>query len=49
LPAGTAFAIWYFAPDRLVMTLGAGMPIDCNLLATALDSAPHLLRKSAFC
>jgi hypothetical protein len=46
LTAGTAFATRYFAPDRFVMTSGAGMPVDRDLLARALDSAPHLLRKS---
>jgi hypothetical protein len=46
LPTGTAFATRYSAPDRFVMTTGVGMPVDRDLLARALDSAPQLLRKS---
>ncbi|MGD0026959.1 MAG: hypothetical protein ABSC37_20455 [Xanthobacteraceae bacterium] len=46
LPAGTAFATRYYAPDRFVMTAGVGMPVDFVLLTSALDSAPQLLRKS---
>jgi len=46
LPAGTAFATRYYAPDRLVMTASVGMPVDLDLLASALDSAPQLMHKS---
>jgi hypothetical protein len=46
LATGTAFATRYFAPDRFVMTSGVGMPFDDDLLATVVDSAPLLLRKS---
>ena len=30
LPAGTAFATLYFAPDRFVMTSGVGVPLIVN-------------------
>ena len=43
LPAGTAFATRYYAPDRFVMTAGVGMPVDLDLLA----SAPRLRAASA--
>jgi len=46
LSAGTAFATRYYAPDRFVITAGVGMPVDLDLLTSALDSAPQLLRKS---
>ncbi len=46
LPAGTAFATRYYAPDRFVMTAGVAIPVDRDLLVDALDSAPQLLRKS---
>jgi hypothetical protein len=46
LPAGAAFATRYYAPDRFVMTAGVGMPIDRDLLASAVEAAPHLMRKS---
>jgi hypothetical protein len=46
LPAGSAFATRYYAPDRFVMTAGVGMPIDRDLLTSAVESVPQLLRKS---
>ena len=46
LPAGTAFATRYFAPDRFVMTSGVGVPFGHDLLETVVDSTPLLLRKS---
>jgi hypothetical protein len=46
LPAGTAFATRYYAPDRFVMTAGVGMPIDLDLLTSVFESVPQLLRKS---
>lgn len=46
LPAGTAFATRYYAPDGFVMTAGVGMPVDSDLLTHALELAPQLLRKS---
>lgn len=46
LPAGTAFATRYFAPDRFVMTSGVGVPFDDDLLELVVDSTPLLLRKS---
>jgi hypothetical protein len=46
LPAGTAFATRYFAPDRFVMTSGVGVPFDDDLLEAVVDSTPVLLRKS---
>ena len=46
LPAGAAFATRYYAPDDFVMTAGVGMPIDLDLLVSAVESAPQLLRKS---
>jgi hypothetical protein len=46
LPVGATFATRYFALDRFVMTAGVGMPVDRDLLATAVESAPQLLNKS---
>ena len=46
LSAGTAFATRYYSPDRFVMTAGVGMPIDRDLLTSAVESVPQLLRKS---
>lgn len=45
LPVGTAFATRYFAPDRFVVTAGVGMPVDLDLLTSAIESVPQLLRK----
>jgi hypothetical protein len=46
LPAGAAFATRYYALDGFVMTAGVAMPVDDDLMISALDSAPRLLRKS---
>jgi hypothetical protein len=46
LPAGTAYATRYLAPDRFVMTAGVGMPVDADLLMGAIESVPQLLHKS---
>jgi hypothetical protein len=46
LPDGSAFATRYFTPERFAMTAGVGMPVDMDLLKTAIESAPQLLRKS---
>jgi hypothetical protein len=46
LPAGTAFATRYYAPERFVMTAGVGMPVDLGLLSNVVGSVPQLLRKS---
>jgi hypothetical protein len=46
LPVGTAYATRYYAPDRFVVTAGVGMPVDIELLTSAVESAPQLLRKS---
>ncbi len=46
LTAGAAFATRIYAADRFVMTAGVGMPVDLDLITSALNSAPHLLRKS---
>jgi hypothetical protein len=46
LRAGTAFATRYYSPDRFVMTAGVGMPIDRDLLTSAVESVPQLVRKS---
>ena len=46
MPVGTAYAARIYAPDRFVMTAGVGMPVDRDLLASALELAPHLMRKS---
>lgn len=46
LPAGAAFATRYYAPDPFVMTAGVNVPIDLDLLSSALESARQLLRKS---
>lgn len=45
LPVGTAFATRYFAPDRFVVTAGVGMPVDLDLLTSAIELVPQLLRK----
>jgi hypothetical protein len=46
LPVGTAFATRYFTPDRFVITAGVGMPVDLDLLTSAIESMPQLLHKS---
>jgi hypothetical protein len=46
LPNGAAFATRYYAPDPFLMTAGVTVPIDLNLLSSALESAPQVLRKS---
>jgi hypothetical protein len=46
LPVGTAFATRYYAPDRFITTAGVGMPVDLDLLTSAIELAPQLLRKS---
>lgn len=46
LPEGSAFATRYYTPDRFSMTAGVGMPVDLELLASAVDAAPQLQRKS---
>jgi hypothetical protein len=46
LPEGAAFATRYYTPDRFSMTAGVGMPVDLELLTSALGSMPQLLRKS---
>lgn len=46
LEVGAAYATRYYAPDRFVMTAGVGMPVDRDLINSALESAPQLLRKS---
>ena len=45
LPVGTVFATRYFAPDRFVVTAGVGMPVDLDLLTSAIESVPQLPRK----
>jgi hypothetical protein len=45
LPVGTVFATRYFAPDRFVVTAGVGMPVDLDLLTSAIELVPQLLRK----
>jgi hypothetical protein len=46
LPEGSAFATRYYTPDRFSMTAGVGMPVDLDLLASAVASMPQLLRRS---
>jgi hypothetical protein len=46
LPIGAAIATRYYAPDRFVMTAGVGVPVDIDLLASAVESVPQLRRKS---
>jgi hypothetical protein len=46
LEVGAAYATRYYTPDRFVMTAGVGMPVGRDLINSALESAPHLLRKS---
>jgi len=46
LSEGTAFATRDCTPDRFSTTAGVGMPVDRDLIESALDSAPHLLRRS---
>ena len=38
LPVETVFATRYFAPDRFVVTAGVGMPVDLDLLTSAIES-----------
>lgn len=45
LPEGTAFATRYYVPEGFAMTAGVGMPVDLDLLNSALKSAPQLLRR----
>jgi hypothetical protein len=45
LPVGMVFATRYFALDRFVVTAGVGMPVDLDLLTSAIESVPQLLRK----
>ncbi len=37
LPVGTAYATRYYAPDRFVVTAGVGMPVDIELLTSAVE------------
>jgi hypothetical protein len=46
LEVGAVYATRYYAPDGFVMTAGVGMPVDRDLINSALESAPQLLRKS---
>jgi hypothetical protein len=42
---GSAFAARYFSPAGFAMTTGAATPVDVDLLASALEREPQLLRK----
>ena len=42
LPVGTVFATRYFAPDRFVVTAGVGMPVDLDLLTSAINRVPPI-------
>ena len=46
LPDGTMFATRYYTPDRFSITAGVAMPVDPDLLESAIKPMPHLLRKS---
>ena len=46
LPEGSAYATRYYTPDHFSMTAGVGMPIDFELLMSAVGATPRLLRKS---
>jgi hypothetical protein len=46
LPVGAAFATRYYAPDRFIMTTGVCVPVNRNLLTSAIESVPPLLKKS---
>jgi hypothetical protein len=46
IPEGTALATRYYTPEHFAMTAGVAMPVDDDILTRALDSAPHLRRKS---
>jgi hypothetical protein len=46
LSVGTAFATRYYALDGFIMTAGVAVPVDDDLMISALASAPRLLRKS---
>jgi hypothetical protein len=46
LPDGTAFATRYYAPEPFIMTAGVALPVDRDALERAIESAPHLMRKS---
>ena len=46
LPEGTAYATRYYQPEYFAMTAGVGLPVDRDLIASVLDAAPQLQRKS---
>ncbi|MFZ1964786.1 MAG: hypothetical protein WAU78_15205 [Roseiarcus sp.] len=46
MPDGAAFATRYYASEPFVMTAGVALPVDRDALERAIESAPHLMRKS---
>jgi len=46
LPEHSVFATRYFAPEVFAMTTGAAIPVDVDLLRSAFESLPQLLRRS---
>ena len=45
LPEHSVFATRYFAPEDFAMTTGAAIPVDVDLLRTAVESMPPWLRR----
>lgn len=45
LSEGMSLATRYYTPDRFAMTAGVVVPADLDFLATAVESAPYLMRK----
>jgi hypothetical protein len=45
LPVGAVFAARFYAPDRFFMTAGVVIPVDSDLVTSAAESAPYLMRK----
>ena len=43
---GAAYATRYYQPEYFAMTAGVGLPVDRDLIASVLDAAPQLQRKS---
>jgi hypothetical protein len=46
MPDGAAFATRYYVTEPFIMTAGVCLPIDRSALASAIESAPQLIRKS---
>lgn len=45
MPEGSMVATRYYSPASFAMTAGVVVPVDLDFLASAIASAPHLMRK----